>query len=115
MGRRQWHPRSQGIAKGASVTSVHHLELDVLDDPAVLLRVVSVCHQRRLRIASLHYDGCTGSARVLLGVETGLVQLHRLEQWLARLVHVLAVRVPADGEQEEVDGVAKNQVKMIAY
>jgi acetolactate synthase regulatory subunit len=93
----------RGIAKGASVTSVHHLELDVLDDPSVLLRVVSVCHQRRFRIASLHYNRCTDGARLLLDVETGLTQLQGLEQWLARLVHVLAVRVLVGAEQR-VDG-----------
>ena len=74
------------------MTSVHHLELDIVDDPAVLLRVVSVCHQRNFRIASLHYDRCAGGARLLLGVEAGHVQLRRLELWLASLIHVLAVR-----------------------
>ncbi len=61
------------------MNSVQHLELDVVDDPSVLLRVVSVCHQRRFRIASLRY-------------EAGLTQVERLEHWLASLVHVLAVR-----------------------
>jgi hypothetical protein len=82
----------EGSPKGASVTGIHHLELDVLDDPAVLLRVVSVCHQRNFRIASLTYDRRAGGARVLLGVEAAAARLPRLEHWLASLIHVLAVR-----------------------
>jgi acetolactate synthase regulatory subunit len=74
------------------VTGIHHLELDVLDDPAVLLRVVSVCHQRNFRIAFLRYDRRADGARLLLGVEAGPRQLPRLEHWLAGLIHVLAVR-----------------------
>jgi acetolactate synthase small subunit len=80
------------------VTGIHHLELDVLDDPAVLLRVVSVCHQRRFRIAFLRYDRSAGGARLLLGVEGGSTQLPRLEHWLANLIHVLAVRARGGGE-----------------
>jgi acetolactate synthase regulatory subunit len=74
------------------VTAIHHLELDVLDDPVVLLRVVSVCHQRNFRIASLRYDRRAGGARVLLDVEAAAAHLPRLEHWLANLIHVLAVR-----------------------
>jgi acetolactate synthase regulatory subunit len=74
------------------LTSVHHLELKVLDDPVVLLRVVGVCHQRQFRIASLRYERCADGARLLLGVETGPMPVQRLEHWLASLIHVLAVR-----------------------
>jgi hypothetical protein len=88
----------EGSLKGANVTGIHHLELDVLDDPAVLLRVVSVCHQRRFPIAFLRYDRVAGGARLLLGVESGSMQLPRLEYWLANLIHVLAVRVRGGGE-----------------
>jgi acetolactate synthase small subunit len=82
----------EGSPRGASVTGIHHLELDVLDDPTVLLRVVSVCHQRQFRITFLRYDRSAGGARLLLGVEGGSTQLPRLEHWLANLIHVLAVR-----------------------
>jgi acetolactate synthase small subunit len=74
------------------VNSVQHLELDVVDDPSVLLRIVSVCHQRRFRIASLRYERFAGGGRLILGVEAELTQVERLEHWLASLIHVLAVR-----------------------
>jgi acetolactate synthase regulatory subunit len=74
------------------MSSVQHLELDVVDDPTVLLRVVSVCHQRHFRIASVHYERLAHGGRLSLGVEAGLTQVERLEHWLASLVHVLTVR-----------------------
>jgi acetolactate synthase regulatory subunit len=96
----------EGSLKGVNVTGIHHLELDVLDDPTVLLRVVGVCHQRRFPIAFLRYDRSAGGARLFLGVESGSMQLPRLEHWLANLIHVLAVRVYGDGGPGAMDNQA---------
>jgi acetolactate synthase regulatory subunit len=77
------------------VNNIYHLELEVLNDAAVLLRIVSICHQRRYRIVSLHYEHSAGApvGCVRLGVEAGHMQSERMEMWLAKLVHVLRVRV----------------------
>ena len=82
------------------MSNVHHLELDVLNDPSVLLRIVSVCHQRRYRIVSLHYEHSAGAPAgfVRLGVEGAPPHSERLELWLANLVHVLQVRASPEAE-----------------
>jgi acetolactate synthase small subunit len=84
------------------VSNVHHLELDVLNDASVLLRIVSVCHQRRYRIVSLHYEHSAGAPAgyVRLGVEAGQPHSERLEMWLASLVHVLRVRASPQAAAE---------------
>lgn len=86
------------------MSGIHQLELDVLDDPTVLLRVVSVCHQRQFRIASLRYDRNAGGACLLLGVEGGSTQLPRLQHWLANLIHVVSVRAYAAAVSPGPDG-----------
>jgi acetolactate synthase regulatory subunit len=77
------------------VNSVHRLELDVVDAPDVLARVVSTCHQRGCRIVSLHYDRTAEAGRLVLGVEAEGSRAQRLMLRLSNLVPVLAVR--ADG------------------
>jgi hypothetical protein len=72
------------------VNSVRHFELDVADDHAVLMRITSVCHQRNCQIVALRYE--RGAGRVSLSVDGGSEHAARLEQWLAKLVHVIAVR-----------------------
>jgi acetolactate synthase regulatory subunit len=68
------------------------LELDLADDPNVLLRIVGICHQRRCRIVSLHYDLDYKSGRLTLSVDAENRRAERLELWLSGVVHVLAAR-----------------------
>jgi acetolactate synthase regulatory subunit len=75
------------------VTSTLRLELDVIDDRDVLLRIVGICHRRGCRIVSLHYDRAAGAGLVLLAVDADSQRAARLEAWLSSLIHVLAVRV----------------------
>jgi acetolactate synthase regulatory subunit len=74
------------------VNGIYSLELDIVDDPDVLLRVVGVCHQRGCRILSLHYERTTRIGSLTLGVEAESSRAERLEMWLAKIVNVLAVR-----------------------
>jgi len=82
---------SGGITEGVPLTTIVRLEVNVVDDASVLLRIVSLCHQRGCRIASLRYERNAGS--VILGVDASSPQAMRLEIWLSKLIHVLAVRV----------------------
>jgi hypothetical protein len=77
--------------------STHRLELDVVDHPAVLAKVVVTCHQRGCRIVSLHYERDALSGTVLLGVQTEHAIAQRLILKLANLIHVLDVREAIDG------------------
>jgi acetolactate synthase regulatory subunit len=79
---------------GARHPSVHRLELEVVDAPDVLTRIVSACHQRGCRIVSLHYEPAAEACCLVLGVEAEGPQAQRLALRLSNLVHVLAVRVP---------------------
>jgi acetolactate synthase small subunit len=74
------------------MSQFHQLELDVRDDPGVLLRVVGTCHKRGITISSLHYEpaGCGG--RIVLCVPGDAARADRLGQWLAAIVPVLDVR-----------------------
>ena len=83
------------------MSSILHLELDVVDDPSVLLRIVSICHQRGCRIMSLHYERAGAPACVQLGVDAENPRATRLEFWLSKLIHVLAVRTPAQAPEPE--------------
>lgn len=74
------------------MTSTLRLELDVIDDPSVLVRIVGICHQRGLRIVSLQYDRTASAGLVLLAVDADNRLAARLEFWLSGLIHVLAVR-----------------------
>jgi acetolactate synthase regulatory subunit len=76
------------------LTSVQRLELEVTKHESVLLRIVSICHQRRYSIVSLSYERCADRARVILNVESRGPQAGRLEVWLANLVHVISVAKP---------------------
>ncbi|HUZ24492.1 MAG TPA: hypothetical protein VMV07_12090 [Streptosporangiaceae bacterium] len=76
--------------------SVHYFELDVVDDPAILMRIMTVCQQRTCRIASLHYQ--RGNGAVSLSVDAEPERAARLELWLDRLVHVMAVRVTGSSD-----------------
>jgi acetolactate synthase regulatory subunit len=86
---------SAGTTKGASVTNIQRLELKVVDDPSVLLRIVSTCHQRGCRIVSLQYDRAVDAGLVLLRVDADSQHTPRLELWLSKLIHVLAVHSAA--------------------
>ena len=76
------------------MATTHRLELDVVDDPTVLLRIVATCHQRGCRILSLHYERGADAGYVALGVDADDPHSKRLELWLSKLIHVLAVRTP---------------------
>ena len=65
---------------------VHQLELDVRDDPGVLLRVVGICHKRGIAIASLHYGPAACGGQILLGVRSDVAGAERLGLWLAAIV-----------------------------
>jgi acetolactate synthase regulatory subunit len=92
------------------LTTTHRLELDVVDDPAVLLRIVGTCHQRGCRILSLHYERGADAGYVALGVDADNPHSKRLELWLSRLIHVLAVRTPETSD--EADRVAIRPVSV---
>jgi acetolactate synthase regulatory subunit len=92
------------------LTTTHRLELDVVDDPTVLLRIVGTCHQRGCRILSLHYEWGADAGYVALGVDADNPHTRRLELWLSKLIHVLAVRTPET--IDEVDRVAMSVVSM---
>jgi acetolactate synthase regulatory subunit len=83
------------------MTTVQRLELDVVDDPSILLRVVSTCHQRGFRIAALSYERLPGGGRVVLDVEAETQKARRLGLWLSHLIHVLDVR-----HEDDVTGLA---------
>lgn len=74
------------------MTNTLRLELDVVEDPDVLVRIVSICHRRGCRIVSLHYDRTARAGLVLLAVDADSPLATRLEFWLSGLIHVLAVR-----------------------
>ena len=71
---------------------IRQLELDVRDDPSVLLRVVSTCHKRGIAISSLHYDPAACGGQILLRVRSNASGADRLGRWLAAIVPVLEVR-----------------------
>lgn len=84
--------------------SIHRLELDVVDNPDALRRIVSTCHQRGCRIVSLHYDLGVDAECVSLSVEAEPPSARRLTLKLATLVHVVAVRasgLPAGSDPAE--------------
>lgn len=92
------------------MTSTHRLELDVVDDPTVLLRIVGTCHQRGCRILSLHYEWGADAGYVALAVDADNPHSKRLELWLSKLIHVLAVRMPETSD--EADHMAMWPVSM---
>ena len=69
------------------------LDLEVVDGPDVLPRVLSVLRRRRCAIRAVDFRAADrhGPARLLLGVDAPLAHAHLVSAWLEALVDVLAV------------------------
>jgi acetolactate synthase small subunit len=74
------------------MSQLHQLEVDVRDDPGVLLRVVGTCHKRGIVISSLHYEPAECGGRIVLTLRGDAGRADRLGLWLAAIVPVLDVR-----------------------
>ena len=73
------------------MNNVHYLQINVAADPAVLLRIFGVCHQRKMTIIFARYDESAAKDSVILGVKSTYMQAARLIMWLDRLVNVVGV------------------------
>lgn len=71
---------------------VHHLQIDVLDHPDTLQRIMSVCRRRACRIVSLRYTASDDGELACVALHVEGACAARLGRWLEALVDVLAVR-----------------------
>ena len=75
------------------MTQVHSLELEVVDSPDVLARVVAVCHQLGSRIVALHYERADQPICLVLRVDADSPHVQRLMLKLSNIVHVVGIRI----------------------
>ena len=80
-------------------------ELDVIDRPDVLVRLLMLCHRRRCRVTAVDYVAGDRHrpARLLMRVEAEPRQTRQMGAWLLASVDVIRVSVPDAPQVGEAD------------
>jgi acetolactate synthase small subunit len=80
-------------------------DLEVTDDPAVLVRVLVTLQRRQCRITAVDFSRADRHrpARLRIAVDAPPSHAHRMGAWLGNLVDVLeVVEIPAAGRQRSL-------------